>query len=232
MGGVCMDSECQKGSGVMTENEEPLISLTTVSTKKIKVFPYYFKHQIPGSINDCFLREGVVSKLLLVADNLPEDHYLVILDGWRSFETQTALYEMIKRQFETQFDNEAEVLQHLSQFVATPSKDPLTPPPHYTGGAVDLTIGTSNGWLNMGTSFDEFTEKAHSLYFEEKEQLTEEELQIRENRRLLRSLMESVGFRSNPEEWWHFDYGNARWAEGTSRTVIYFGIELNFKGEN
>ncbi|MFC7688145.1 M15 family metallopeptidase [Ureibacillus sp. GCM10028918] len=226
-----MDSEYPKVGNVITENEEPLVSLSTVS-EKIKVFPYYFKHQIPGAINDCYLREGVVSKLLQVANQLPNDHYLVILDGWRSFATQRALYETIKSQFETKFDTEEELLQHLSQFVATPSKNPLKPSPHYTGGAVDLTIGNSHGWLNMGTDFDEFTEKAHTLYFEHKEQLTAQEVQIRDNRRLLRTSMESVGFRTNPEEWWHFDYGNARWAEDSRNRPIYFGIELHIKGEN
>ena len=226
-----MNSEYPKASNVFIENEEPLISLATVS-ERIKVFPYYFKYQIPGAINDCYLREGVVSKLLQVADQLPNDHYLVILDGWRSFETQMALYENIKSQFEQQFDTEEELLQQLSQFVATPSKNPLTPSPHYSGGAVDLTIGNNDGWLDMGTNFDEFTDKAHALYFEQLQQLTDEEIRIRDNRRLLRTLMESVGFRTNPEEWWHFDYGNERWAEGSKNTPIYFGIELQIKGEN
>lgn len=79
----------------------------------------------------------------------------------------------------------------------------------------------------MGTGFDDFTEKAGALYFEQKQDLTREELEIRDNRRLLRNAMEGVGFTIHPNEWWHFDYGNLRWARATKKSPIYEGIELN-----
>ena len=205
-------------------SQEPLISLSGVS-ERIQVYPYYFKHQMPGAYNGCYLRGSVANKLIDVATQLPTDYYLVILDGWRSFETQNALYEMTKQHYRSVFNEESDLLNFVSNFVAIPSKDP--PAPHYTGGAVDLTIANKEGWLNMGTDFDSFTDKASALYFERKEKLTIEELEIRENRRLLRNAMESVGFTLNPSEWWHFDYGNLRWAKAINKSPIYEGIELN-----
>lgn len=216
----------QNDRNIITQFQEPLISVLGVSDR-IQVYPYYFKQQIPGSIEDCFLRESVVEKLLTVVNMIPNSYHLVILDGWRSIETQNALYEMVKQQFQSIFNKETDLLQHIAKFVAKPSIDIHSPSPHYTGGAVDLTIATKDGWLDMGTKFDEFTDMSHSLYFEQKECLTKEELEFRNNRRLLRYSMESAGFRMNPEEWWHFDYGNARWAKGTNLSPIYYGIELN-----
>lgn len=205
-------------------SQEPLMSLLNVSNK-IQVYPYYFKQQMPGAYDGCYVREGVVKKLIEVANELPEGYSLVILDGWRSIETQRALYEMTKQKFRSSFHDETKLLSFVSNFVALPSKEP--PSPHYTGGAVDLTIANQQGWLNMGTEFDAFTDKAGALYFEQKEDLTGEELEIRENRRLLRNAMEGVGFTIHPNEWWHFDYGNLRWASATNKSPIYKGIELN-----
>lgn len=205
-------------------SQEPLISLSGVS-ERIQVYPYYFKHQMPGAYNGCYLRGSVVKKLIEVANQLPIDYYLVILDGWRSFETQHALYEMTKQYYRSVFNEESDLLNFVSNFVALPAKDP--PSPHYTGGAVDLTIANKDGWLNMGTDFDDFTDKASALYFERKENLTIEELEIRDNRRLLRNSMESVGFTFYTNEWWHFDYGNLRWAKAINKSPIYEGIELN-----
>lgn len=224
-----LNSKNLKDPNGAIQKQEPLVSLTGVS-ERIQVYPYYFKQKLPGSVNDCFVREGVMKKLLTVVNSIPENYNLVILDGWRSFETQNALFEMAKQQFQSMFDSESDLLSHVSKFVATPSTDFLSSSPHYTGGAVDLTIASKDGWLNMGTAFDEFTEKASSLYFEGQAHLTKEELEIRDNRRLLRYAMENAGFCINPDEWWHFDYGNSRWAKETALEPIYYGIELNTKG--
>lgn len=210
--------------GHRISSQEQLISLEDVSVR-IQVYPYYFKHGMPGAYNGCYLREGVVKKLIEVANALPTDLNLVILDGWRSFETQNALYEMTKQQYRSLFDDEEDLLNFISGFVALPSKEP--PAPHYTGGSVDLTIANKDGWLKMGIGFDEFVDKARALYFEQKDNLTKEELEYRDNRRLLRTSMESVGFTLHQNEWWHFDYGNLRWAKATNTSPIYKGIELN-----
>ncbi|KHD85303.1 hypothetical protein NG54_10095 [Heyndrickxia ginsengihumi] len=211
---------------IFNDKEEALISVAHVS-ERIKVFPYYFRHHIPGAQNDCFLREGVVQKLLAALKSIPEEYHFVILDGWRSYRTQQALYDMHQTYFLQRYDKK-EAKKQLSRFVAAPSMDPYNPAPHYTGGAVDLTLANEKGWLDMGTDFDEFTEKAHSLFYE-KELLTDEEKNIRDRRRLLRKSMIDVGFRSNPDEWWHFDYGNPLWAKENNTLPKYMGIELTAK---
>ncbi|SDN05417.1 D-alanyl-D-alanine dipeptidase [Fictibacillus solisalsi] len=207
-----------------TPQQEPLVSLTGVSPR-IDVYPFYYHNHLPGSVNDSFLRKGTVEKLINAAEQLPPGLKLVVLDGWRSYETQLAIYETIKKDLETQHLTPEEMQIEISKYVAIPTRDLMKPSPHLTGGAVDLTLANEQVWLNMGTGFDDFTEKAQLEWYERKTNLSHEEETIRDNRRLLRQVMETAGFVSNSEEWWHFDYGNRRWANATGRPILYYGIE-------
>ncbi|GJQ62458.1 MAG: D-alanyl-D-alanine dipeptidase [Melioribacteraceae bacterium] len=78
--------------------------------------------------------------------------------------------------------------------------DPKTGSRHNRGAAVDLTIVDENGnELDMGTPYDDFTEKAHFAYPD----LTDEQ---RKNRDILNEAMSKYGFTVLKSEWWHFDY--------------------------
>lgn len=71
---------------------------------------------------------------------------------------------------------------------------------HCRGIAIDVALAYENGnYLDMGTDYDDFTEKAHP----ENNLITNEQ---RENRKILRQFMESAGFMQHPHEWWHYDY--------------------------
>ena len=85
-----------------------------------------------------------------------------------------------------------------------PNSNYVTPPwkgsQHTRGLAADLTIIDKEGKeLDMGTPFDTFSEKAHS----DSKNLPK---QVLENRKILRGVMESVGFKGIRTEWWHFSY--------------------------
>lgn len=203
---------------------EPLISVSGL-TPRIEIDTYYFRKGLPGAENDCFLRVGTVERLKKAAEMLPENLKFVVLDGWRSYDTQLALYEGIKKDLEAQNLPPEKMQEEISKFVARPTRDLTKPSPHLTGGAVDLTIADENGWLDMGTGFDDFTEKAALEWYEKHDSLPDQEERIRDNRRLLRKVMEEAGFVSNEEEWWHYDYGNRRWATATGNPTLYLGIE-------
>lgn len=74
---------------------------------------------------------------------------------------------------------------------------------HSRGSTVDLTIIDLDTMeeLEMGTRFDFFGVEAHFYY----EGLTDLE---KENRNLLKSLMEKHGFRYYKNEWWHYTLNN------------------------
>jgi len=74
---------------------------------------------------------------------------------------------------------------------------------HNRGLAVDLTlIDLKTGReLDMGTSFDNFTDSAHHDF-------KNLPAQVIANRQLLKATMRKYGFGLVPTEWWHYQYHN------------------------
>ena len=73
---------------------------------------------------------------------------------------------------------------------------------HNRGSAVDLTLVDSTGKeLAMPTPFDSFSERAHQDYMHLP-------AKIRQNRWILRTVMEKHGFVPIRTEWWHYNLKN------------------------
>ena len=80
---------------------------------------------------------------------------------------------------------------------------------HSFGMAVDITlVDRSGNELDMGTPFDDLSERSHPAL--EDEMLARGELSAEQiaNRRLLRAAMIPGGFTGISSEWWHFDCGD------------------------
>jgi D-alanyl-D-alanine dipeptidase len=78
---------------------------------------------------------------------------------------------------------------------------------HRNGGSFDLTIVDKNGnELYMGTDHDDLTEKAITDFFETKKNLTLIEKEAKKNRRLLKRVLNEVGFKNYAAEWWHWSF--------------------------
>ncbi|MBU8878276.1 M15 family metallopeptidase [Bacillus sp. FJAT-29790] len=194
------------------------------ATEKIHIYPYYYLQGFPVTKNECYLRETVLDKLIEATKLLPEGLSFVIIDGWRSYETQLAIYEQTKCDLEKQGFHGLKLKQELSKYVATPTKDITQPSPHLTGGAVDLTIADQNGWIPMGSEFDEFNERSQLDWFEKKADLSFEETEFLNNRRMLKKIMLEVGFISNADEWWHYEFGTKTWAQSRGENNYFNGI--------
>lgn len=203
---------------------EKLVPMSGVSTK-ITLFPAYFQQKLPGSSPQLFLRQSVAEKIVDVAESLPDSLSLVLIDGWRSYETQQFLYNRALAHFRAIGHSQKQIEQEMTGFVARPSRDPDRPAPHYSGAAVDLTLADGRNWLEMGTDFDDFTDQAWLDYYESKEDLSEQALLARSNRRKLKHVMEQAGFAPNPSEWWHYSYGDRTWARLNHAVPLYGGIE-------
>jgi D-alanyl-D-alanine dipeptidase len=81
-------------------------------------------------------------------------------------------------------------------YVADPRKGSV----HNRGAAVDVTLVDAKGKeLDMGTPFDFFGPKAHPSY-------SKLPAKVLNNRKLLKTTLESVGFSGIKTEWWHFSY--------------------------
>lgn len=172
-----------------------------------------------GTATPFVMRKSVIAALEKAAMLLDEFHpgwKFKIYDAYRPIEVQAFMVDHVAdsycRMVAGILLNEAEdeirerAYAHAHGIWAPAVDDPLAPPPHSTGAAVDLTIVDEFGReLDMGSLIDEH-ENAHPDAFEESEHPDAGTFQ--RNRDTLKAFMESVGFSRLAHEWWHFSLGD------------------------
>jgi D-alanyl-D-alanine dipeptidase len=178
----------------------------------------FYDQPIQGAIPQLFLRESVARLLVGVNDGLTRYGLgLYVLDGYRPIETQAGLWKHFWDHFARTEPrlSETEIEQKTRTFVSDPRffdrSDPRSWPLHATGAAVDLTLCDHAGrLLDLGTPFDDPTDKAATAYFEgclQRREIGEDDPRL-VNRRILYWSMRDAGFTNYLYEWWHFDWGN------------------------
>ena len=161
----------------------PLLSIDTTIVTDVK---YATKNNFTGKIlystNKIYIRKIVGVALSKIQTDLLVNHNykLKIFDGYRPLSVQKKMWKILPD------DN----------YVANPA----TGSRHNRGAAVDVTIIDSLGnELEMGTEYDNFTEKAHFAFSDLSDN-------VKANRTLLRNIMVKYGFNPIKTEWWHFDF--------------------------
>jgi len=195
---------------------EPLVDLGDYS---FILEPSYFNQGL-STESRMFLRQSVAEKLMEIQKGLSE-YTFKIWDGFRPRSVQKVIYEKFLQELHIAHPDwdEEKLKTEVGVFVTTPN-NPKRVPPHATGGAIDLTLVDAQGKeLDMGTAFDHFGPEAEPFYFEKSAQ----NHQVQENRKVLRGAMLEADFAIDKDEWWHFDYGNQRWALALGRTNAIFG---------
>ena len=203
---------------------EPWVELTSVVHGRLEVTMQYYEQGIPGAVSAAYLRQSAAVRLQNALDLLPEGYGILVYDAWRPIAVQQALFDeytaRVKSETAGLHLSDEQLLERVRQFVSVPSYDIRKPSVHNTGGAVDLTLtGPDGRELDMGTAFDDFTPAAYTAAFE-----PEGDRAVRDNRRLLYTVMTTAGFTNLPTEWWHYDYGTAFWSYYTGQPALYTGI--------
>jgi D-alanyl-D-alanine dipeptidase len=201
--------------------EEPLVPVDAIGPRVIDV-PRYHQMGLPGALPRNWIREGVAARLEAVAASLPGGMTLVVWDGFRPIATQAALFRgYLDELTMVHPDWPADALEDAAdRYVTPPSRSALAPPPHLTGGAVDLTLGDGEGRpLDLGTDFDAFVPVAGARALEDTPGTA------RDLRRTLYWAMAGQGFTPYVEEWWHFDHGDQFWGLATGRAARYAAAE-------
>lgn len=171
-----------------------------------------------GDASPFMLREGVAARLMATADSLKKERpewRIKIYDGYRPLPVQAHMVahtfcELARAEgLEPLKTSEAQrdaLFKKVYRIWSPPNQNPLTPPPHSTGAAVDVTLVDEHGAdLDMGSPIDLNDPVSNPYYFIDKHPA------INNNRALLCHVMEAQGFLRHPEEWWHFSYGDQLW---------------------
>lgn len=187
------------------DNGEPLISLQEMFDNESLMLPSQVRdqqHQVEGAedTKTPFLRSGVKDTLMKAAALLDKRYTLVLIDAYRSYDTQKKLFDewVTKLQAEDNSRSLEDIKKDATQFVS----DPDLYSPHVTGAAVDVTLfdKVTGDYLDMGNLF-EYDDKAADNC----EGLTEAQ---QGNRQILGAVMRGVGLVNYSKEWWHWSTGD------------------------
>ena len=215
------------------DSKEKLVVIPGVF-KFIKPHPYFCLGAPYDSENMWKLREAVVNKLISVNEYLKsKDNNLCLLiyDAWRPIKVQEFMFrrafalESEKLNIETSgkdMNSYPLILKKVERFWAYPSSDEKCPPPHSTGGALDVTFSDKDGNLvEMGGNIDQMDESSKPDFYNK---IDNQEAIIWNKRRiLLKEIMIKFGFVQHPNEWWHFSYGDQLWAWKKKKENAFYG---------
>jgi len=209
------------------DDREPLESLESPLISFEAPHPYVALGAPYSGASPWVLRRTVRARLLDAQRHLAERRpgwRLHLLDAWRPLAVQRFMVEhtdaLIQRA-EPELDP-VKRREKVLLYWAPPSEDPATPPPHSTGAAVDLTlIDDTNLQVNMGSPFDEPTRRSDPDHFANATDAHGREAHA--NRCLLFDVMSAAGFVQQPNEWWHFSFGDRSWARAKGLTVARYG---------
>ena len=212
----------KKSKIVIDDNGEEMVGIPN-DYLRFSPHPYQLLGAPYEDKSPFFIRENAL-KLLSGAQkklsSVKTGYKLKIFDAYRplgvqkfmiEYDTQRVSLERYQSSFSNlSYKKQQEIKNIISYFWSPISRDiALNPPPHSTGGALDLTIVDESGSeLDMGTKIDELSEASVSDYFK-----SEAESNLyKKNRKLLKDVMCNAGFTQLPTEWWHFSYGDQIWA--------------------
>lgn len=203
-----------------THENEPMIGRKVIEASGIIVAPFWedsndldeegraFQKYIQNNPGfEMMIREKVLKKLLDAQKLLPKNWQIVLKAGLRPLIVQKMLFEeVVETEKSTHPDWDHDTLyRHCLTYVTDPDKYIS---PHATGGAVDiLTIDKKSGEIiDMGSPINAVGDASWCDFGNDFTQVQ------KHNRNTLISTMIKVGFANLASEWWHFSYGDPRWA--------------------
>lgn len=145
---------------------------------------------------------------------------LAIIEGWRAPLIQRRMYAAVTEQFSRRFPDwsPTKLKRVVNQFSAP--MDPRVPPPHTTGGAVDLALTDEAG--NPLDLHSPFLLADHASFAFDAPGLSDG---ARRNRDALAEALLPTGLTNYPSEYWHWSYGDQGWAyRGGHPHALYAAI--------
>lgn len=184
---------------------EDLVRVNKLS-EKIKELPFYKRIETNIPI---LVRSKVTSMLKDASLLLPDDISIQVDGGYRSPKVQEILWNNRIKELG---------IAKATSLVSNPHNSKSIPG-HTTGGAIDVSLLDSNlKEINLSSPFTKYYDE-QELY---SKKITKEAQKLR---LLLYKVMLSVGFAPCDNEYWHFSYGDERWARYYNKKPIYTQIK-------
>ena len=226
----------------INECNEPLVSIPE-SIFRLTPHPYMsLGAPYSTGVDPWVLRTSVLKRLIRAQQYLSDINphlQLALFDAWRPISVQKFMFNYTIQETckskgidinDLSVNGDInDVIEEVGRFWAKPSSNPLTPPPHSTGAAIDLTLADMNGNpLDLGGEIDFIgAESSPDFYKKNNLGMPCSKYQVFHNRRsLLFSVMEQAGFVQHPNEWWHFSYGDQLWAWTSNQGIPIYGAAL------
>jgi D-alanyl-D-alanine dipeptidase len=172
------------------------------------------------------VRASVADMLNRAIGALPSGVRLGIIEGWRPAYIQRRMWLTSWLRFKKLHPDwsDHQLKRIVNRFVAPPNAP--VPPPHSTGGAVDVVLLDSNGrQLDMSSPYELYDPKGYAA------DVRGLDASSAENRRVLREVMGASGLTNYPSEWWHWSYGDQGWAYRSGKEPFaLYGRILQPKG--
>lgn len=170
---------------------------------------------------ETLLRRSVADRLCRASQALPPGYRLAVVEGWRAPHIQQRMYRTLYDRLEALHPDwsRAALIRTVNRYVAPINR--RVPPPHVTGGAVDVLLATEQGrTLDHSSPWDSLDPQSFPLNapgLSEEAALT---------RRILSQALTAGGLTNYPTEFWHWSYGDQGWAyRGGHPGAIYGPVE-------
>ena len=152
-----------------------------------------------------------VAEMLCRADSAlrQKNCCLAVIEGWRAPHLQARMYRATRAWWQERHPEWSE--RHLRRVVnrfSAPPDDPRVPPPHTTGGAVDVMLADARtgSALDHCSPYDPFDPQSYPWAAPNLSDTA------RRTRSLLRDALGEAGLTNYPGEYWHWSYGDQGWA--------------------
>jgi D-alanyl-D-alanine dipeptidase len=192
---------------------EPLVDYLEFCPKLVKARPY-FKYRY-----ETIVRESVARRLCAAAKALPKAYRLGVLEGWRPHHIQRRMYLQTWNRLKAAHPDWSDVqLKRVVNRYTAPLNDRV-PPPHSTGGAVDVfLLDKDHKEVDMRSPYDATDRRCFHTDVPGLEQAAQK------HRRILIAAMTEGGMTNYPSEYWHWSYGDQGWAYRTGKKKAIYGV--------
>lgn len=175
-----------------------------------------FREAVPGLLLDrprfhyrreYLVRASVAEALRAAVAATPKGYRLGIVEGWRPPFIQARMYQTIWGWFQERHPDWSEVQLRRTVNRFTAPMHERVPPPHTTGGAVDVFLLDENGRsLDMHSPYEPTDPKS---FPPDVVGLSDE---AQRHRAVLHEAMSAGALTNYPSEYWHWSYGDQGWA--------------------